>query len=51
VRALGNDPSPLGWKPSVRPRTPHAQNCSWRLRSPFRLGRSLNPSFTEPVPR
>jgi hypothetical protein len=40
VRELGNDPSPLGWKPSVQPNTPHARRCSWRLRSPFRLGRS-----------
>ena len=41
VRELGDDPSPLGWKPSVQPSTPHARNCSWRLHSPFRLGRSV----------
>ena len=44
VRELGNDPSPLGWKPSVRPGTLHARSCSWRLHSPFRLGRALTPS-------
>jgi len=44
VRELGDDPSPLRWKRSVQPGTPHARNCSWRLHSPFRLGRALTPS-------
>ena len=44
VRELGNDPSPPDWKPGVHPSTPHARSCSWRLRSPFRLGRAGNPS-------